>query len=83
MTKNKISRKKLIFNKQTVANLNDPSMNRVIGGILQTLEDCTPAMTHGHPACMPANVSEVPCESQEPGEVCPSQEPGCPPPDTV
>ena len=78
MNKTKFSRKKLIFSKQTIANLDGPVMNCVIAGHLFTRTDCTPALTAGHPACDPGIISDVPCESQEPGEICPSQEPGCP-----
>jgi hypothetical protein len=86
MNKNKISRKKLFFNKQTIANLDGPSMNRVIAGILNTDEDCTGADTVHHPLCLAVNISVPECppvESQEPGVVCPSEDPGCQPPSEV
>jgi hypothetical protein len=82
MNKNKALKKKLVFNKETIANLNGSSMNHVIGGVLPTTAPCGSdnCLTHNHPNCMVFGTEDPTCPQTCPE--CPSGEPGCPPVDT-
>ena len=87
MNKNKAFKKKLTFKKQTIANIDGHTMNRVYAGVAATGDLCTgyPCDTIHYGTCLP-HVIAVTFEPTCPASClppCPSEEPGCLPPSEV